>query len=135
MQVPPSTEELIGVVAQFLREEVATKTEGALAFHARVAANVLDIVLREGTLAATAAAREQARLATITGSEGSTEALNTRLCLAIRNGDLDLGDPALAEHLWATTLDRMAIDQPKYAAYRHELARDTPSAQEDDHGF
>jgi hypothetical protein len=27
----------------------------------------------------------------------------------------------LAEHLWQTTLAKLAVDQPNYAAYRREM--------------
>ena len=32
----------------------------------------------------------------------------------------DLQTPGVAEHLWATTLAKVAIDQPTYASYRRE---------------
>jgi hypothetical protein len=38
----------------------------------------------------------------------------------IRNGELDIQSPGLAEHLWQTTLAKMKIDQPNYASYRRE---------------
>jgi len=29
--------------------------------------------------------------------------------------------PGLAEHLWQTTMDKLAVDQPNYASYKREL--------------
>jgi hypothetical protein len=28
--------------------------------------------------------------------------------------------PGLTEHVWQTTMDKLAIDQPNYASYRRE---------------
>jgi hypothetical protein len=39
----------------------------------------------------------------------------------IAAGAVDLNTPGLAEHLWATTLAKLAVDQPTYASYRREL--------------
>ena len=30
------------------------------------------------------------------------------------------GKDTLVDHLWQTTLDKLAVDQPNYAAYRRE---------------
>jgi Domain of unknown function (DUF6285) len=38
----------------------------------------------------------------------------------IAAGEIDLQTPGVAEHLWATTLAKVAIDQPTYASYRRE---------------
>ncbi len=35
---------------------------------------------------------------------------------------MDLATPGLADHLWTVTLDKLAVDQPTYAAYRAALA-------------
>ena len=40
----------------------------------------------------------------------------------IRAGELTLETPGLADHLWATTLAKLAVDQPNYAGYRAALA-------------
>jgi hypothetical protein len=63
---------------------------------------------------------EHARLQALLHTEGSTEELNALLSRRIAAGELDLQTPGLAEHLWATTLAKVAIDQPTYASYRRE---------------
>ena len=35
--------------------------------------------------------------------------------------EVDLQTPGLSEHLWQTTMDKLAVDQPKYASYKREL--------------
>ncbi len=47
MQDRPSADELLEAVAGFLRDDVMPATSGRVNFHARVAANVLDMLRRE----------------------------------------------------------------------------------------
>lgn len=122
MQDPPSARELIRAVAEFLRGHAMPELTGHTAFHARVAANVLDIVERELALAAEANAAERERLRALLGTDGTLEALNRLLCERIETGEVGDDSPGLAEHLWATTLAKLAIDQPGYSAYRRALA-------------
>ncbi|MEX7051181.1 DUF6285 domain-containing protein [Pseudomonas aeruginosa] len=37
------------------------------------------------------------------------------------SGEVDLTTPGLTEHLWQTTMDKLAVDQPNYASYKREL--------------
>ena len=118
MRDPPTGPELLEVVAEFLRDEVLPQLSGRTGFHVRVAANALDLVRREMLLAQPAEAGEAARLTALLGHGGAVADLNRELCEAIAAGRIEPGDPALIEHLWATTLDTVAIDQPSYATYR-----------------
>jgi hypothetical protein len=43
---------------------------------------------------------------------------------AIRSGMLDPEDPTVLAYLKASTLSRMAIDQPGYATFKRAVARD-----------
>ena len=122
MRESPAPEEIATAVAEFLREPAEPGHEGRHAFHARVAANALDIVAREVALAPAALEAEAARLRALFGEDGDGEALNRLLCERIASGAIDPADPALLDHLWRTTLDTVAIDQPKYATYRRVLA-------------
>jgi len=63
---------------------------------------------------------EIARLQALLHTDGSLEELTALLSRRIAAGELDLQTPGLAEHLWATTLAKVAIDQPTYASYRRE---------------
>jgi len=121
MREQPTAIELIDAVTEFLRTETTPATTGRIAFHTRVAANVLDIVRRELTLGAAADHAELTRLRALLGHDGDLEDLNAELCDAIANGGIDLSDPALVEHLWAKTLDTLAVDQPNYGTYRRAL--------------
>lgn len=121
MQDKPSAIELIEAVANFIREHAMPQLQGHTAFHARVAANALDIVRRELEVAPVAQTQELARLTALLGHEGTLEELNRELCSQIESGDLTLESPGLGDHLWQLTLTKLAIDQPNYSGYRRAL--------------
>ncbi|MCY1393988.1 hypothetical protein D9M71_88980 [compost metagenome] len=122
MQDLPKATELLQAVAEFLRQQAMPALSGQTAFHARVAANVLDIVRRELELAPRQEAEERQRLGELLGEDADLETLNRRLCQRIDAGELDLDSPGLFEHLWLTTLAKVAIDQPNYVTYRRLVA-------------
>jgi hypothetical protein len=64
------------------------------------------------------------RLVKLLGENGSLVDLNRKLADSIATGALDLRTPGLADHLWQTTMDKLAVDQPNYASYRQELERE-----------
>jgi hypothetical protein len=123
----PTAGELIDAVAGFLRDEVSPTLSGRLAFHARVAVNVLEMVRRELALGPAAVEGEAARLKALLGHDGPLADLEGELCARIAGGAADPADPALIDHLWATTLDTLAVDQPNYATYRRAAAQ-TPKS-------
>jgi hypothetical protein len=118
----PTSSELIDAVAKFLKDEVSPHLSGRVAFHARVAVNVLDLVKRELALGPAATAGEASRLKALLGHDGPLGDLEDELCAGIAAGEIDPADPALIDHLWATTLDTLAVDQPNYATYRRAAA-------------
>jgi hypothetical protein len=122
MQDQPTPSEVIGAVAAFLKTVVAAQTTGATSFQARVAANALEMMRRELDLGPAEHAAELGRLKALLNSEGSLAELNLELAHRIAAGELDLTTPGLSDHLWATTMAKLAVDQPTYAAYRAELA-------------
>jgi hypothetical protein len=121
MQDEPRPEELIKAVADFLRNDIAPQITGHDAFKLRVSVNALDLVTRQLELEQGSDAAEAARLSQLLGEEGSLAELNRTLAGRIARGELDLQTPGLADHLWQTTMDKLAVDQPNYAAYRREL--------------
>jgi hypothetical protein len=122
MQDQPTPTEILAAVARFLKETVAAETTGHTSFTARVAANALEMMGRQLTLAPTAEAEEQTRLEAILNASGDLPALNAELARRIAAGDLDPTDPPVADHLWTTTLAKLAVDQPNYWGYRAALA-------------
>jgi hypothetical protein len=153
----PTPEELLAAVARYLRDDAgpalgasALQANGAaLAYQARVAANMLDMVRRQGLLAPAAEAAECQRLRALLGEPGDSRepgtagiaatagmtgaaselaTLNQRLTDDIAHGRLGLATPGLADHLWRTTLDKLAVDQPGYAGYLQALAAEATNA-------
>jgi Domain of unknown function (DUF6285) len=121
MQDEPTPTELIKAVADFLRNEIVPQIKGHNAFKLRVGINALDLVTRQLTLAAGSDAAEAVRLRQLLGADGSLIELNRALSDKIANGEVGLQTPGLAEHLWQTTMDKLAVDQPSYASYKREL--------------
>jgi uncharacterized protein DUF6285 len=121
MQDEPTPIELIKAVADFLRSELAPQISGHTAFKLRVSINALDLVTRQLALAQASDAAEAARLSQLLGVRGSLEELNLALADRIAIGEVDLQMPGLADHLWQTSMDKLAVDQPNYASYRREL--------------
>jgi len=122
MQDQPNPSEIILSVARFLKGEIAPALTGHLGFQSRVAANALEMMARQLELSPAADAAELARLKALLGADGDLLTLNTELSRRIREREMDLTTPGLAEHLWSTTLDKLAVDQPTYGAYRASLA-------------
>jgi Domain of unknown function (DUF6285) len=121
MQDEPTPEELIKAVADFLRSEIAPVIKGHNAFKLRVGINALDLVTRQLALEEGSDAAEVARLTQLLGMQGSLNELNRALADRIAKGEVDLQTPGLSEHLWQTTMDKLAVDQPNYASYKREL--------------
>jgi hypothetical protein len=121
MQDEPTPEELIKAVADFLRNDIAPVISGHNAFKLRVSINALDLVTRQLALEQGSDAAEAARLVQLLGKQGSLGELNRLLADRIAKGEIDLQTPGLADHLWQTTMDKLAVDQPNYASYRREI--------------
>src|SRR4029078_9006252 len=121
MQDEPTPTELIKAVADFLRNEITPVIKGHNAFKLRVGINALDLVTRQLSLADASDAAAAARVKALLGMQGSLLELNRVLSDRIAKGEVDLQTPGLADHLWQTTMDKLAVDQPNYASYKREL--------------
>jgi hypothetical protein len=121
MQDEPKPTELIKAVADFLRNDIAPVISGHNAFKLRVSINALDLVTRQLALESRSDAAEAARLSRLLGRQGSLGELNRLLADRIAKGEVDLQTPGLADHLWQTTMDKLAVDQPNYVSYKREL--------------
>ena len=124
MQDRPNYDELLTAVERFLDDEVVAKSEGALRFNGRVAANVIRIVRRELENEEAALAREWDSLAELVGEAPrprDRDALRTVLAqrneaLAgrIQAGDTDERDfrEAVLKHLRQTIHDKLTVTNP-----------------------
>ena len=123
MQDRPDVQELLAAVRDFLQGDALAQLEDRARLHARIAANVIGLVQRELALAPASDAAERARLEALLGRNGSLLESNAELARRIRAGELATADPRLLEHLWATALEKLAVDNPSYSGYRRALER------------
>ena len=110
----PSAVELLDAVREFLERDVVPATEGRVAFHARVAANVVGIVRRELEQGPALDAAELARLRDLLGRDGALEDLNTELARRIRDGGLDDRRADVVAHVRETVRAKLVVANPKY---------------------
>lgn len=113
----PRTDELLTSVRDFLREEVMSEVNGRTHFLSRVAANSLDVVLRELELGPACSALEKEGLQRLLGKEGDLEDLRSELTIALRDSSMPLDRDGLANFLRQSVTSQIAIDQPKYSGY------------------
>jgi len=119
----PDNADMLAVVAEFLRRELVPALEGSLAFQTRVAANVIDMACRQWQQPAELARQEQRQLEQLTGQSGDLGTLTGVLCQRIAAGEVNLSTPGLKDFLWFVTLNKVAVDQPRYAAYQQAQQR------------
>lgn len=128
MQDRPSIAELLDAVRGFLEQDAIGGLDGTAKFHARVAANVLAIAVRELELEPAHLVAEWQRFDGLLGSAPAPtdlaalrKALRARseaLCERIRHGDADDGPfrDAVFAHVRATVREKLAIANPKLLA-------------------
>jgi hypothetical protein len=117
----PTPVEMLDVLAAYIRDQLAPQLPAAAVFHARVAANAIDLVRRQLESGEALEAESLARLRSLLGQEGDAATLERTLSLRIRDGSITSNTPGLLDHLMASTLAKMSIDQPTYASYRRAL--------------
>jgi hypothetical protein len=118
MQDRPTDAELLGIVADTLRTAVIPELTGPAAYKARIAASLVAMVARALVRGHGAEREEAERLRALLDRDGGDLAsLNRELAARIRDGGVAEDDPLLLIHLWRTTLDKLAIDQPTYPRY------------------
>jgi hypothetical protein len=122
MQDEPRPPEILAAVARYLRDVVAPETKGHVNFNVRVCANALEMMRRHLEIAPTAEPAERDRLKALLGMDGDLLALNVEFCRRLESGAIDPQTPAVREHLWETTMAKLAVDQPTYWGYRAALA-------------
>ena len=120
MNNPPSKEELIISIINFLENDIIIELKGQKRIHAHVAKNSLNIVLRQLKLEEVNNSNEMKRLKEILKIEGNLKDLNQILCEKINNEEIDINNDDLIDHLYKTTMEKLSIDQPNYSGYLAE---------------
>jgi aminoglycoside phosphotransferase (APT) family kinase protein len=118
----PRLDELVTSVRDYLRADVMAATKGRTQFLARVAGNSLDIALRELAVGERQRARQVERLRALLGESGDLESLRWSLVRRLRENDIALDQPGLAEYLRESVVNQVAIDQPTYSGFKTALA-------------
>ena len=104
----PDATGLVVAVREFLERDVLTSAEGRVAFHTRVAVNVLRMVERELTLGPAQSAAHAVGLARF-GVSSEEE-----LAGAIRSGDLDDRVDEVRAFVRDTVRAKLEVANPKY---------------------
>jgi hypothetical protein len=110
----PAVSDLVDAVREFMERDLLPAVSDDLRFQCRVAINVLGIVIRELELAPAQHEAERQRLALLLGHEGSIDELNRELARRIREGEMGADTPSLLDHLRATSVEALRIDNPKW---------------------
>lgn len=118
MQDHPSAIAVLDIAIAHLRDNTLPDLKGRAAFDMRVTLNALQLVRRTLALTPESDAAERARLEALLGEAGDLDSLNRALCARVEAGEMDLATPGLVAHLRATALEKLAVDQPSYSAYR-----------------
>ena len=124
MQDRPTQDELLAALERFLDDEVVAKTEGALRFHGRVAANVVRMLRRELAQEDEQLLREWAGVDALLEPAGQPRtradlrdvlaARNEALCERIRAGDADAPPfrDAVLTHVRQAVRDKLLVTNP-----------------------
>ena len=120
MNNPPSKEELIISIINYIENDVISELKGQKRFHAHVAKNSLNIILRQLSLEEENNSKEKKRLTEILKFDGDLKELNRILCEKINNDEINIKDNDLIDHLYKTTMEKLSIDQPNYSGYLAE---------------
>lgn len=118
----PRLDELLGSVRDYLRDDVMSATRGRTQFLARVAANTLDIVLRDLAIGGAHRKHELERLRALLAENGDLETLRRLLVRRLRDNQIALDDPGLTNYLRQAVANQLAIDQPSYSGLKTALA-------------
>jgi len=116
----PTDSELIDAVTEFLGEVAESESNTPdVRFRLRVAMNVLGIVRRETVSGANHDEQERVALQHLLGAQSADlDELNRNLCEQIRRGDFDDCHLELKKVLLDITMNKLAIDNPRYSTYR-----------------
>jgi hypothetical protein len=89
----PTPVEILEVVAAMIRDQLVPQLPPDAVFHARVAANAIDLVRRQLLTGDALEAASLSRLQQLLGHQGDAPALERELCERIRNGSLTTASP------------------------------------------
>ncbi len=118
----PSSAELLAAVSEAL-EAHAADPNSATPYQRRIVQNVLKILEREALQGPAILEDELRRLRAFLSSTGSLADLTRDLCRRIASGEEDVRFRALWDILYQSVCGRLAVDNPRFAAYRRALTQ------------
>lgn len=118
MQDNPPALQVLDIVIADLRDNKLPSLTGRPQFEMRVTLSALQLVRRSMALTPASDAAELKRLTDLLGQAGDLGTLNRLLTERIAAGEMDIETPGLAAHLRQTAIEKLAVDQPNYSAYR-----------------
>lgn len=104
----PSADELLEALKEWLERDVAAVDDARIAFHARVAVNIVEMVRREHALADEVESRRAAMLASFGVAD------ETALVELIRSGALDDDLAGVLARLRPTIEDKVRVANPRH---------------------
>ena len=107
-------DELLTALGEWNSGTVQPDLQGHDKFQSRVAGNALGIARRQAAWGPGFRDAAQARLGAI-GHD------HEQLCTGLANGDIEITAPGIWNHLRLSALERLSIDQPKYAGLKVAL--------------
>lgn len=105
---PPSAEQLVESVREWLENDVMPAVGGRLQFHTRVAINILAMVEREMALGPEQADKHRANL------DRLGYASDADLAVAIRRGECDDRIAEIEDVVFASVVEKLRVANPKY---------------------
>jgi len=103
--------EISQALQEWNREKIRPSAEGHALFESRIANNALGILQRQLDFGSTFSARQESRLRAL-------KLTSQDLCLSLRQSQGMAPADELWDHLRLTALERLTIDQPKYAGLK-----------------
>lgn len=114
-----SYDEMLTALSEWNSETVQPDLKGHDRFQSRVAGNALGIAQRQARHGPAFQAASDERLRAIEFDHG-------QLCAALSEGRVNADHPGLWDHLRLSALERLTIDQPKYAGLKVALNKWNP---------
>ena len=105
---PPTAEQLVEAVREWLETDVMPAVEGRLQFHTRVAINILAMVEREMSLGPEQAEAHRANL------DRLGFASDEDLASAIRRGECDNRIAEIEDVVFGSVVEKLRVANPKY---------------------
>jgi hypothetical protein len=118
----PTNAELLVAVSETL-EAQAVDPGSATPYQRRIVQNVLKILEREALQGPALLEDELRRLRAFLDSTASLADLTRDLCRRVASGEEDDRFHALWEILYQSACDKLAVDNPRFAAYRRALSQ------------